>query len=186
MNMSLGLMIGLATLCVMLGGCDSKPTSSAAEGVAQPVTTASWPDQFNNIFTDGNYYFAGQPTAEGLSLLRDAGVKKVINIRTLGEVEKLDYNEPKAVADAGMSYVSIPISPKTFSAANVERFAAALEQYEEPVLVHCGSSNRVGGLWAAYLVLKRGVEVEKAMEMGRAAGMSSDGVEASVRRVIAE
>ena len=47
----------------------------------------------------------------------------------------------------------IPVTPKSFSADVVDRFAKALDEASGGgVLVHCASSNRAGGIWAAYLV----------------------------------
>jgi len=39
-------------------------------------------------------------------------------------------------------------------------------------------------LWAAYLALKRGMDIETALEHGRAAGLRSSSMVEAVRRVV--
>jgi protein tyrosine phosphatase (PTP) superfamily phosphohydrolase (DUF442 family) len=54
-----------------------------------------------------------------------------------------------------------------------------------PVLLHCGSSNRVGAVWAVIQAQAKGLTVEQALEEGRRAGLSSASMEAAVKRVLA-
>ena len=51
-----------------------------------------------------------------------------------------------------------------------------------PVLVHCASANRAGGLLALAMVTEHGMDREAALEFGRKAGMKS--TEAKVREVL--
>ena len=60
----------------------------------------------------------------------------------------------------------------------------AVEATEGPVLVHCGSSNRAGGLWAAYLARERGFTIDDAIARGREAGLSRESMIEAVRRVV--
>jgi protein tyrosine phosphatase (PTP) superfamily phosphohydrolase (DUF442 family) len=53
--------------------------------------------------------------------------------------------------------------------------------YDEPVLVHCGSANRVGALIALSEFSETG-DLDKALEAGRAAGLTR--LEGTVREVL--
>ncbi|MFG0320644.1 MAG: hypothetical protein ACF8XB_25450, partial [Planctomycetota bacterium JB042] len=59
-----------------------------------------------------------------------------------------------------------------------------LEGREGDVLVHCGSSNRVGALWAAYQGIHGGASPEEAIAQGKAAGMKSDGLAQAVEELL--
>lgn len=165
-----------------LGGCASM-AAAVHEPVAAPL--ADW-EELPNASLSGDRTFGGQPSAAALDRYAAQGGAMVIDLRTHEGRDAADFDEAATVKSLGMKYVNIPFSSSTFSAADVDRFAAALDDADGPVLVHCGSSNRVGGMWAAYLARKRGFDAENAIAAGKAAGMSSESVEAAARRVIDE
>ena len=145
--------------------------------------------QFNNLFVLDNVWFAGQPTEDGLRWSKQQGVATVINIRTEAEMpQAAPYDEPALIEELGMEYVTIQVMPATFSQDDVEDFSIALAEARNRggVLFHCGSSNRVGGLWAAYLHAKHNVDVDHAIELGKRAGLRKDSMIEATRRVMAE
>ena len=182
------LIAGIVATAVGLTACQSSPeaTQPVSEAPVGVATSLDGWDDVNNVFRDGDVFFAGQPQETAWNRFADEGVGVVINIRQPSELESLEYDEPNAVEALGMRYVSIPMTPDSFSAADVDRLAEVLAESTEPVLIHCGSSNRVGGMWAAYLVRERGMDLDVAMERGKAAGMRSDSVMEAVRRVANE
>jgi protein tyrosine phosphatase (PTP) superfamily phosphohydrolase (DUF442 family) len=99
--------------------------------------------------------------------------------------QKVPFDEPALRDQLGMRYVRMPVTPDSFSAADVERFSQTMAQLQpdDVLLVHCASSNRVGGLWAAYLRKHHKLSMEEALAHGRAAGLSRDSMIAAVRRV---
>jgi uncharacterized protein (TIGR01244 family) len=123
----------------------------------------------------------GQPTAEGLQQLKGMGFKTVINLRT--EKEPGTREEEAAVTAAGLRYVSVPFTAETLTAQDVDKVAAVLaDAASGPVLLHCGSSNRVGGV-VALLELRKGKTLEEAEAKGRAAGLTSPSMVEAVKRV---
>ncbi|RZL90617.1 MAG: hypothetical protein EOP73_29195 [Variovorax sp.] len=66
--------------------------------------------------------------------------------------------------------------------ANANALRAALQAADGPVLVHCASGNRVGGLLALMQARSGEMTTEQALEFGRSAGMT--GTEARVRELL--
>jgi uncharacterized protein (TIGR01244 family) len=125
---------------------------------------------------------AGQPNENGLKELADSGYAAVIDLRTEGEDRGLD--EQAVVESLGMDYVSLPIAGRgALNLENAEKLDHILSQYDEPVLVHCGSSNRVGALFALR-EKTNGADDEDALAFGRSAGMTS--LEDTVKERLAE
>lgn len=126
---------------------------------------------------------AGQPSAEALEHLGEMGFRSVINLRTPGEAGVAD--EAGMVEAQGLRYVSVPVSPDTFSSDDVDAVAAVLRDPEAaPVLLHCASSNRVGAV-IAVLAAREGRDLDEALEAGRDAGLRSDSMVAAAERLIA-
>ena len=113
---------------------------------------------------------AGQPGAEALQVFADSGYVAVIDLR--GTDEKRGYDEPAVAEELGLEYVSLPIVGRDgISFENAAKLDKLLAGYDEPVLVHCGSGNRVGALLALRESLA-GAEDEAALELGRSAGLT--------------
>ncbi len=113
---------------------------------------------------------AGQPTGEALQVFSDSGYVAVIDLR--GEREDRGIDERAAVEALGMDYVALPIPGREdINFENAARLDALLEEYDGPVLVHCGSGNRVGALLALRESLN-GASDEDALELGREGGMT--------------
>ncbi len=173
-----------AVLLVTLSACESRHDATVAIGGEGAVRLDDWVG-VNNLFQDGRMYFGGQPDeASFVRLAEEAGVKTVVNIRFPEEMSRVGFDEQAVVESLGLRYVTIPVSPDSFSREEVDRFAEVLSENDEPVLLHCASSNRVGGMWAAYLATHRGVSPGDAIKLGRSAGLRSDGMVAAVGRVV--
>ncbi|MDH4047750.1 MAG: sulfur transferase domain-containing protein [Gammaproteobacteria bacterium] len=113
----------------------------------------------------------GQPNADALKIAADAGYAAVIDLRGTDEDRGLD--EQSAVEALGMKYISLPIADKAaVNYSNAEELDRLLADFDSPVLVHCGSGNRVGALVALRERLHGATEAD-ALEAGRAAGLTS-------------
>jgi uncharacterized protein (TIGR01244 family) len=173
-----------ATLLVLICsvvGCSKpetqKPTSDTPQVVAdaivqEPMATVAAPtDQILNGATPAEGILAGgQPTREQLTAIADNGYRSVINLRTEGERGNTD---PSVVESLGMVYVEIPIEGADgLTEENARRLATALEEVEMPAVVHCGSGNRVGALFAMKAYYVDGLPAEEALMVGQQAGMT--------------
>ena len=122
----------------------------------------------------------GQPTAAQLDSAARAGVKHVINLRTAGE--EVAFNEAEVVESLGMRYYSIPVAGGGgINADNASALSRILSDIEgEPVIVHCATGNRVGGLMA-FSALADGASIDEAMAEGERWGMTSERLQGLVR-----
>ena len=124
---------------------------------------------------------AGQPTLAALRGLRQLGFKTVVNLRAPGEIGE---DEGAIAREAGLGYVSVPIFSGAFSSADADAVARVLDdESAAPVLLHCASSNRVGGVMAV-LEARRGASTEDALAFGTRAGLRSDSMIEAAKRVI--
>ncbi len=171
------LLIGISAL-VLLSGCasDADLANTAPlkvdlravveTGVVRPVDGIS---------------AAGQPDAAALKVFADSGYAAVVDLRTAGESRGLD--EQAVVEELGMDYVSLPVGSDGISFENARMLDELISRYDAPVLLHCGSSNRVGALLALRASLD-GADDEAAIQLGRQGGLT--GLEPVVRKVLSE
>ncbi len=185
----IAVVLVLAGAALGLGGCTSTPAAqparASATALAAPVTDPALADGVAHLSQSGQTYFGGFPTADGLRAMRARGVTRVIALKTNDEVMKAkQFDEAALAKELGLALIVIPVSAASFSPADVERFAAAYEGSSEPVLIHCGSSNTVGAVWAAYLHRFHEVEREQALAAGAAAGLTNPQMKAAAERVM--
>lgn len=125
---------------------------------------------------------AGQPDEQALKVFADSGYAAVIDLR--GAAESRGIDEATVVEGLGMSYVSFPISgADAINFDNAAKLKALIAAQDGPVLVHCGSGNRVGALLALSKALD-GADDEQAVAAGREGGLT--GLEPVVRDRLAE
>lgn len=114
---------------------------------------------------------AGMPDEAALRVFSDSGYVAVIDLRSENEIASAD--EAPLVRELGMDYVSLPVTgPADISYNKARELDALLDRYNGPVLIHCGSGNRVGALLALRESL-RGADDDLALAVGRAGGLTS-------------
>ena len=122
---------------------------------------------------------AGQPDEAAFKVFASNGYAAVVDLRTEGESRGLD--EKTVVESLGMDYVLLPIGSDGISFENAEKLDKLISSYDEPVLVHCGSANRVGAL-LALRASQQGADDSAAIEIGRKGGLTR--LEPTVREVL--
>lgn len=126
----------------------------------------------------------GQPAPHELVAARDAGIGHVINARGDGEFDAWDES---ALVDAlGMQYHRIPIArADDLNRATVAEFDRVLDRIDgEAAMLHCGTGNRIGALYALRAGRIEGQDAETAIEIGKAHGLA--GLEEVVRQKLQE
>jgi uncharacterized protein (TIGR01244 family) len=115
---------------------------------------------------------AGQLTEGQLAELAAAGVRTIIDLRAAPEPR--GYDEPDAVRDAGMEYVLIPVTPETLDDATFDRFLAVMrDAAKRPIVVHCATANRVGGLLIPYFRIDERRDEREAVMLAKQVGLRS-------------
>lgn len=163
------------SIFLILAACASPSDAPSADAPHLPVPKHLHP--FPGVLT------GGQPSIKNLEVARHKGFRSVINLRVDGESGSLPTDKEAARA-LGMRYVSIPIAGAAdYNIENAQRLADALEGTDRlPALVHCGSGNRVGALFAIKAFHLDGKGVEESIEIGKSAGLTKS--EPAIRKIL--
>ena len=127
----------------------------------------------NLLQVESGVWSAGQPAATDWAGLAASGVRAVVNLRAAAEQPGID--EGVVVRSHGLDYHEFPVSsPADFAPARVAAFVELMARLRpRGVLVHCGSGNRVGAMFALSHAREPGVTVDAALDYGRRAGLLS-------------
>ena len=124
----------------------------------------------------------GQPSTEHLRALGEAGFKSVISLCPALEC---GWDEQAVAQALGLRYECISISAgRDLTAEAAHRLHDILETFPRPLLVHCGSANRVGALFVLRAHFVQGHDAITALDQGRQAGLTS--LEATVRQILSQ
>jgi len=160
------LTIGLLALLVASGAVQpAVAETEAAKSLLLPIRNARIPMQ--------GVLSGGQPTREQIAAAGKAGFRTVINLRT--EEEPGFEWEADSVAEHGMRYVLIPVAGADgLTRKNVKRIDTALREAQKsgPVLLHCGSGNRIGAILALREHWLAGTEPDAALRYGVESGLT--------------
>jgi protein tyrosine phosphatase (PTP) superfamily phosphohydrolase (DUF442 family) len=119
-----------------------------------------------------NVVTGGQPNAQQLRALKEAGGGIVLDVRDPMESRPID--EEAVVHQLGMEYVNIPVGAGSLDDATLERILAVLRRAgDRTVFFHCGSGNRVGGALIPYFIIDQGMEEQDAIDQAMRVGLRS-------------
>ena len=169
----------IASALLFVGTAAAGETSVSADDVQGPFAWGG----VSNVTHLRHLWFAGQPDQAGLEKAKPEGVAVVINLRDPSEHA---WDERSSVEALGMTYFNIPVrggqpfDPEVFG--KIE--ALVKEHHDEQILIHCASSNRVGGWLATHLVDTHGMTIDDALAVGRRAGITKQPVERAVRAYV--
>lgn len=141
--------------------------ASVLVGTLEPSTIGATPSH-----ALGGITTAGQPSAADLAAAKASGIRTVVNMRH--EDENTAFDERAVVEGLGLRYVSLPWNgPEELTDDVFARSRAMFASEERPLLVHCGSANRVGAVWLAWRVLDGGVPYDEALVEARTVGLKT-------------
>ena len=105
---------------------------------------------FNFLPIQESLLTSGQPTESQFRLVRDSGIKRVINLAP-HDAENALADERKTLDALGMEYIHIPVDFRRPTEEDFERFCVEMDQLrDEPVLVHCAANMRVSAFMFRY------------------------------------
>ena len=114
----------------------------------------------------------GRVSPSAMSALKAEGYVSVINLRQASEADA-DIDGGRAAAQAaGLKYIHLPFNAASPDPKVVDSFLAAVgDKSNQPMFIHCGSANRVGGMWMIKRVLRDGWEIPRAQTEAEAIGL---------------
>jgi uncharacterized protein (TIGR01244 family) len=159
------------TMRVLLGAVLSALVAIPA--IAQ-VQKKEMPGVRNYSRVDATVGCGGQVDPAAMASLRQEGFVSVINLREPNE-PGADVEAGRAAAKtAGLKYIHLPFNVAKPDPKVVDSFLAAVaDKSNQPVFIHCGSANRVGGMWMIKRALQDKWPVEKARAEGEAIGLNN-------------
>ena len=113
---------------------------------------------------------SGQPGPQHLEALKAAGVAVILDIRD--PMEPRPFDEGELVRKLGMEYVNVSVRQGALDDATMEAVLATLRHHAgHPMVLHCASANRVGGVLIPYLILDQDMSEDDAVEAAMRIGL---------------
>lgn len=176
----------LLLLASQLASCETEEGITQAD-YEQKISSRIEPaacGSIRNIHGHDGILLAGQPTEADLAVAESMGVRTVITLRKDGEVQ--DFDEAAVVAGLGMEFVALPFNgPEELTDDVFDRSRELLSDAQRPMMMHCGSANRVGAVWLPWRVLDEGWDLSVALDEAHAVGLRSPGYEERALEYIA-
>ncbi len=167
------ILCAAALVTALLGGCTE---NNAITAQTQEETQHAQMEVINipNAKTPlPNVLTGGQPTPKQIEQAQAAGYKTIINLRTANE--NGTWDEASKAKELGMHYINIPIAGENgLSKENANALMSAIQKHaDHPVMVHCGSGNRIGALFAIDAKFNKNQTTKEAIETGVNSGLTS-------------
>jgi uncharacterized protein (TIGR01244 family) len=158
----------------------------AAPALAQ-VQKKEMPGIRNYSRVDATVGCGGQTDPAAMAALKKEGYVSVINLRLPTE-EGANVDAGRAAAQAaGLKYIHLPFNAAMPDAKVVDNFLAAVaDKSNQPVFIHCGSANRVGGMWMIKRVLQDKWALDRAAVEAEAIGLNNAQLKAFATDYIAK
>jgi uncharacterized protein (TIGR01244 family) len=129
----------------------------------------------------------GATDATAMPALKKEGFVSVINLRLPSEPGANVPEARAAAVAAGLNYIHLPFDASSPDPKIIESFLTAVAtKANQPVFIHCGSANRVGGVWMIKRVLQDGWTIDRARTEAQAIGLRDPQLEAFVVKYIDE
>ena len=115
-------------------------------------------------------FTAGQPAPEHFKALGAQGVKTVIDLRD--PMEPRPFDEPALVGELGMKYINVTVRQGALDDAVMDSALDAIRRSDgQPILLHCASANRVGGVLIPYFMIDKGMSEDDAVAAAMKVGL---------------
>lgn len=142
----------LVALCALFF---SAASAHAADELSEIVNFREYSDLLSS---------SGQPNAEQLSVVRNAGFERIVFLAFSDHEHSLQH-EDRIVKGLGMEYAQIPIDWEAPQKSDFAMFAGLMQRApERKTLVHCQVNFRASAFSLLYRVLYEDVPVAEAKE----------------------
>ena len=135
---------------------DPNTSVYSQKGWAQRLDVPGLPN-FHKV--SDNLYRGAQPTAEGMSQLKELGIKTVVNLRSA-------HSDRDELGDTKLAYEHINMTTLNFKNEDAVRFLKIVtDSNYAPVFVHCQhGADRTGTMCAVYRIAVQGWSKDEAIE----------------------
>lgn len=142
--------------------------------VIAQVQKREMPGIRNYSRVDATIGCGGAVDPSAMTALRKEGFVSVINLRLASE-EGANVDAGRAAAQAaGLKYIHLPFNAASPDPKVIDSFLSAVaDRGNQPVFIHCGSANRVGGVWMIKRALQDKWPVEKALAEAQTIGLNN-------------
>jgi uncharacterized protein (TIGR01244 family) len=144
----------------------------AAILVGQQSNKEEVPGIRNFTQVDATTACAGATSPEAITELKRRGFTSIINFRTESENGATVEAGIQAALAADLKYFHMPFRTATKETTD-EFLKVVSDPANQPVFIHCGSANRVGGMWLIKRVKLDGWDVEAATAEAETIGLRS-------------
>ena len=145
---------------------------SVAASVSAQVQKSERAGIRNFSRVDATIGCGGAVETTALPALKQDGFVSVINLRLASEEGANVEQERVAALSAGLKYFHLPFNAAAPDPKTVDEFLATVaNKANQPIFIHCGSANRVGGMWMIKRVLQDGWAIDRARDEAQAIGL---------------
>ncbi|MFT7668311.1 MAG: protein tyrosine phosphatase (PTP) superfamily phosphohydrolase (DUF442 family) [Planctomycetota bacterium] len=161
--------IRVSVMLSLFAACQTPPTIDVER--SEQLDVLSSLEIKNASVPESGLLCAGQLTEEQFDALALIGYRNFINLRLRNEVGT--GWEEKHAGTIGVTFERLPIAnSNSISEENAQELARLLDAADSPVVLYCGSSNRVGALYGAKAFYVDGATPDQAMDLANRAGMT--------------
>ncbi len=124
--------------------------------------------------TEPNVATGGPVTLEAIRSLQEAGFNTVLDLSPESEA---DMAEPTEVRRAGMTYIALPVTPKTLTRDTVDEFNRVIAESKRPIYIHDTTGARTGAMWYLNRLLVAQLPDDAARRQAAKAGLKDPGAD---------
>jgi len=134
----------------------------------------------------GVFVLRGAPNDETCAAIKKQHVTHVIDLRRDGDPNMNSEWESRKLQELGVQYMRYAISTRP-PAGDFEFLRTFLRDLPRgsKVLLHCGDGNRAAAVACSWLIMDKGMPLEEALRISKAAGLQLPETEEAVRRYVA-
>lgn len=135
----------------------------------------------------GVFVLRGAPNEETCVAMKNQHITQVIDLRRDGDPDLNTEWESSRLHGIGIQYMRYAINtkPPADDFDFLRRFIKELPKGAR-VLIHCGDGNRAAAVACTWLVMDKGMPLEEALRITKAAGLKRPETEEAVRRYIGQ
>jgi protein tyrosine phosphatase (PTP) superfamily phosphohydrolase (DUF442 family) len=133
----------------------------------------------------GIFVLRGAPNEGTCAAIKKLGITRVVDLRRDGEPNMNCESESSRMQELNIQYLRYAVG-KAPSASDFDFLRMLLKDLPKgsKMLIHCGNGNRAAAMVCPWLVLDKGLPLDEALRISKAAGLQLPETEEAVRRYI--